>query len=333
MYPSDQQLTLCPLNARSLNNKSAAFLELVCDVRADLFIICETWLKDHHSTVLSKLTPPGYRTLIHCPRPGRRGGGTALLVKEGINVSSVYSDEKTSFEVSEWLVSFGPTRVRTVIVYRPPYSDDHPISAGVFFHEFAEYLESVVLPSDKLLIIGDLNFHMDVPTDPNNIHFRDLLDAMGLVQHVKHPTHIDPPDDLDKLVNCYNTTLPSLLNKHAPMQSRKIRNKSRPPWFNDVVMQARRDRRKAEKRWRRTGLASDLLAIKSKRNYVIYIMNNARRTYYSQFIEENSSNQSKLFLPPDTDAVKLANDMGDYFVRKIQADGQHSGLSQCCPRI
>ena len=172
--------------------------------------------------------------------------------------------------------------MRTFIVYRPPYSEDHPITAGVFFHEFAEYLESVVMSSDKLLITGDFNFHMDEPTDPNNIHFRDLLDAMGTVQHVKQPTHIhghtldliitrqsddfvaeeplserfisdyadaavtcslrtrrpvvelkhaeyrklksivsvlfaedirnstlyiDPPDDLDKLVNCYNTTL------------------------------------------------------------------------------------------------------------------------------
>ena len=72
--------------------------------------------------------------------------------------------------------------MRTVIVYRTPYSEDHPINAGVFFHEFAEYLESIVISSDKLLITGDFNFHMDVPTDPNNIHFRDLLDAMGLVQ-------------------------------------------------------------------------------------------------------------------------------------------------------
>ena len=62
-------------------------------------------------------------------------------------------------------------------------------------------------------------------------------------------------------------------------------------------------------------------------------MNNVRRTYYSQFIEENSSNQSKLFreskcllniqadktLPPHTNAVKLANNMGDYFVHKITA--------------
>ena len=46
LYPSDQQLTLCTLNASSLNNKSAAFEGLLCDVRADLFTICETWLKD-----------------------------------------------------------------------------------------------------------------------------------------------------------------------------------------------------------------------------------------------------------------------------------------------
>ena len=71
LYPSDQQLTLCTLNARSLNNKSAAFVDLVCDVRADLSTICQTWLKDHHSAVLSELTPPGYRTLVYCPRPGR----------------------------------------------------------------------------------------------------------------------------------------------------------------------------------------------------------------------------------------------------------------------
>ena len=75
-------------------------------------------------------------------------------------------------------------------MYRPPYSEDHPRTAGVFFHEFAEYLESVVMFTGKLLITGDFNFHVDVPTDPINIHFRELLDAMGIVQHVKQPTHI-----------------------------------------------------------------------------------------------------------------------------------------------
>ena len=94
------------------------------------------------------------------------------------------------FEVSEFLVSFGSTLMGTVIVYRPPYSEDHPITTGVFFHEFTEYLESVVMSSDKLLIIGYFDFYIDVPTNPNNKHTSDLLDAMGLVQHVKQATHI-----------------------------------------------------------------------------------------------------------------------------------------------
>ena len=56
--------------------------------------------------------------------------------------------------------------------------------------------------------------------------------------------YIDSPDDLDKLVNCYNTTLSSLLNKHVPIQSRKIGNRPRPPWFDADILQARRDRPK-----------------------------------------------------------------------------------------
>ena len=403
---SDHQLTVCTLNARSLRNKSAAFVELVCDVKMDLVTICESWLKPHHSAVLSELTPPGYKTLAHCPRIGRGGGGTALLYREGIDVVNVFSEEKSSYEVSEWLVSLGSTRLRTIIVYRPPYSVDHPITASVFLREFANYLESIVMSQEQLLITGDFNFHMDVPMDPDTIHFKDLLDSMGLVQHVKRPTHIhghtldliitrqsddivadeplperfisdhaavicklrtvrpvtevkhaeyrklkgidrrlfaedirnsslymDLPEDLDTLVECYNTTLSSLLDKHAPIQSRRIKTRPRPPWFNDDIMQARRDRRKAERRWRTTRLPLDLAVFKSKRNYALYVMNKARRAYYSQFIDDNSSDQSKLFrasksllnlqadksLPPYTDALKLANDMGEFFVHKITA--------------
>ena len=110
-------------------------------------------------------------------------------MKEEINFINLYSDEKRSFEVPELLVRFSSTHVRTVIVYRPPHSEDHPITTGVFSHEFAEYLESVVMFSDTLVIIGDFDFHMDVPTNPNNKHSSDLLDKMGLVEHVKQATH------------------------------------------------------------------------------------------------------------------------------------------------
>ena len=60
-------------------------------------------------------------------------------------------------------------------------------------------------------------------------------------------------------------------------------------------------------------------------------MNEARRVYYNQFIEDNSSDQRRLFmaskslldmhldrsLPPHTDSSWLANDMGEFFITKI----------------
>ena len=47
---------LCSLNARSLRKKSSAFVDLVCDLIAALFTICESWLNDLDSAILSELT-------------------------------------------------------------------------------------------------------------------------------------------------------------------------------------------------------------------------------------------------------------------------------------
>ena len=90
---------------------------------------------------------------------------------------------------------------------------------------------------------------------------------------------------------------------------------------------------KAERRWKASGLQADLVVFKAKRNYVIHLMNEARCTYYKEFIEASSSDQSKLFrvsksllhlqegksLPPHTDTSVLANEMGEYFIHKIVA--------------
>ena len=145
--------------------------------------------------------------------------------------------------------------------------------------------------------------------------------------------HQDPPDDLNMLLDCYNTTLKSLLDEHAPVCSRHVITRPRPPLFNDNIIQVRRDRRKAERRWRKTGLPSDLVVFKVKRNYVVHLMNEAKCTHYRQFTDKNSSNQSKLFrasksllnlqedksLPPHTNASVLANEMGEYFIHKVVA--------------
>ena len=46
-----------------------------------------------------------------------------------------------------------------------------------------------MLSSERLLIVGDMNIHVDVPDDADAIKFLDLLECMGLTQHVITLTH------------------------------------------------------------------------------------------------------------------------------------------------
>ena len=80
-------------------------------------------------------------------------------------------------------------------------SPDHPVSTTLSLRELSDYLESIVMSSDLLLISGDFNIHFDVPTDVDGIRFRDLLDSMGLPRHVKRPTH-SHGHTLDLLITC-----------------------------------------------------------------------------------------------------------------------------------
>ena len=80
-------------------------------------------------------------------------------------------------------------RLGVIIVYRPPYSHTHPVTISTFITEFANLLESIVLLNEQLLICGDFNIHVNASNDDNAIKFKDLLEFMSLVQHVREPTH------------------------------------------------------------------------------------------------------------------------------------------------
>ena len=105
------------------------------------------------------------------------------------------------FEFSEWRLGFNSLRAKLVIIYRPPYSQAHPITARVFFEEFASYLKSIILSAESLILTGDFNFHVDVADDPEARVFLDLLTSMGLKQHVTVSTHISG-HTLDLVITC-----------------------------------------------------------------------------------------------------------------------------------
>lgn len=68
-------------------------------------------------------------------------------------------------------------------------SPNHPVTTGVFFEEFSDYLESIILSSEPLLVTGDFSIHVDVVGDRDRVKFLELFKTMGLQQHVIRPTH------------------------------------------------------------------------------------------------------------------------------------------------
>ena len=81
------------------------------------------------------------------------------------------------------------SKFRLIVVYRPPYSDTHPVTISMFLDNFDDYLESIILCPEPLPIAGDFNIHVDIHDHDDSVKFMDLLVSMGLVQHVNNPTH------------------------------------------------------------------------------------------------------------------------------------------------
>ena len=176
------------LNIRSLRNKTADFVDYVCETKVDLFAITETWLCPNDDAIRNESCPVGYVLADHS-RTGRRGGGTALVYRNSLTVKKIDAGEKTSFEFSEWTVQSASHNLRIILIYRSPYSDEHKVPMSTFFAEFADYVETILLSNEELLILGDFNIHIDVAGDSDANKLSDFFESVGLRQHVEQHTH------------------------------------------------------------------------------------------------------------------------------------------------
>ena len=105
--------------------------------------------------------------------------------------------------------------------------------------------------------------------------------------------------------------------------------------MNDEFKLAKRQRRKAERKWRASKAHIDLLSYRTMRNRVTFLSNKARSDYYTNFITENSTDQRRLFrasnsllnlskgsgLPLSTNDYQLANDLENSLPKKLLKSG------------
>ena len=397
--------TFYSMNVRSVRNKSTVIHDFICDTNVDLISNTETWLTENDSAVQQEFVPLGYK-FVHQPRNNRRGGGTGLVFKETINVSQTAAGEKNSFEYAEYHITNKSYQLCLINIYRPPYSESHPVSVSSFLSEFNDYIQNHLLSNLPVLVTGDFNIHVDVSGDSHS--FLDLLESLCCTQLVDFCTHThghtldllirrqsddtivigkpwahstlisdhfpvmcylnlskvnfpikkisfrrlsaintdllkedivesrlckEKPNDISELATVYDTTLKEVIDKHAPMVVKTVVLRPKVPWLTDAILEEKRKKRKAEKRWLKSRIDKDWKDYKSARNSYSFLLYEARKAHHKVLVSENKENPKALFnivkgllnmsnkqpvMPCNVGRKTFVNNLGNYFLDKVQ---------------
>ena len=74
-------------------------------------------------------------------------------------------------------------------IYHPPASTQHRTSNSDFIDDLTQLLTTTGSENRNIMLLGDLNLHKDNPEDPDADQLITTIEAFGLKQHIKFPTH------------------------------------------------------------------------------------------------------------------------------------------------
>ena len=87
----------------------------------------------------------------------------------------------------------------------------------------------------------------------------------------------------------YNTSLKETLDKHAALTTKRVTTRPSAPWITEEAREARRQRRKAEKKWRATRLEVHRQLFVKSCNEVKTLFRAAKKDYYCSRLTDCTS--------------------------------------------
>ena len=135
--------------------------------------------------------------------------------------------------------------------------------------------------------------------------------------------------DVNKLVDDYNCACREVLDIHAPAIIKTCREKCQPGWYTDSVIQARRNRRKCERKYRKTKCEQHFTQYQASKKHVKETIVNAKSEFFKNKLMTCNAkdmystvnlllNKQHKPLPDSKSPLHLANDFVGFFTSKIQ---------------
>ena len=147
----------------------------------------------------------------------------------------------------------------------------------------------------------------------------------------KLPIVTGTPDTLDTLLYQYDTQITALLEKHAPLKSKTVTVRPYTPWFNEDVYSLKKQRRKAEHHWRKSGLEVHRQIYCNLRDKFNACVKEAKVAFFNEKVTACGSDQKALFrvvnqllgknnevkLPSYDTVEEVLEKFGNFFTSKI----------------
>jgi hypothetical protein len=138
-------------------------------------------------------------------------------------------------------------------------------------------------------------------------------------------------NDVDELAGTYNSVLGEILDKHAPLKKKVVTIHPTAPWYKEDIMNAKKERRHAEKKWRETGLCVHREIYCEARDKVTALIVKSKEEYYKDRINSSDDSQKALYacvkellgssktsrLPSCESEQELSDRLATFFVEKI----------------
>lgn len=136
---------------------------------------------------------------------------------------------------------------------------------------------------------------------------------------------------LDDLVNLYDSDIKSIVDKHAPLKTKNLILRPNTDWYTDDLRASKRERRKAERRMRKTKLTIHRQMFKEACKTTNKLILQCKKDYFSNKIAEIGHDQKQLHrltgdlmgnqrivhLPESENEKDLADKFCEFFVGKI----------------
>ena len=264
-----------------------------------------------------------------------------LLLTGDFNIHFEKSDLSRVKDLSDLTSSFGLTQ----FVVGPSNKFGHTID--LLFANNHEFEMNPIQPvnyslSDHFPIFFDFpNTQQVNTTEKHTVTFRDLksINLPGFASSLSTSLNsslqvIAENATFSQMVDVYNETLSSVLEDHAPAQSRTFTTTAEsPPWLDTEYKSNRATRRRLEREWKKSKLPVDKRAYVRQRELCAKMSKEKRAEYFHTLIESKRGDQRSLFntvntifgknkskkvFPHHDDPKDLANSFNKFYLQKVE---------------